>query len=302
MPISFNCPSCGTFTEVADHFAGQSGPCKSCGNTITIPQAMLMPQKPLPATSSGSSAGIIIAIVLVGFVVFAGIGVALLLPAVQAAREAARRMQCSNNLKQIALAMHNYHDTYKAFPPAYTVDTDGNRLHSWRTLLLPYLEQNPLYDQIDLDKPWDAPENRHLADIVIPTYACPSHPNEGTSYTHYMVIVGSSKNGEDERVPGPLFQGEQPPRMRDVIDGTSNTILVVEVKDSQTSWMEPTDLSMDQMQMIINGGSTDPGSHHHGGMQVALADGSVRFIAETIDRDTWRNLITRDDGVPVSLD
>jgi uncharacterized Fe-S cluster protein YjdI len=291
MPISFNCPHCGASTQVADQYAGQSGPCKSCGNTVQIPYAGTYQGKPAPIpTRSSSSAGVTIMVVAIGgfmaLFVCGGILVALLLPAVQAAREAARRMQCSNNLKQVALAMHNYHDTYKAFPPAYTVDADGNKLHSWRTLLLPYLDQAPLYDQIDLNKPWDAPENQAIAETVIPTYTCPSDPDGTKPYTDYMVIVGA----------GAIFDGNQQCLMADITDGTSNTILVVEVKGQQVPWMEPTDLSLDQMQMAINSGPTEPGSYHPGGFQAALADGSVRFITATIDPTMLRNLITRGDG------
>ena len=291
MPISFNCPHCGTSTQVADQFAGQSGPCKSCGNTIQIPYPGAYQGKPLPApTRSSSSTGTIILIValiaVIGTVSVGGVLVALLLPAVQAAREAARRMQCQNNLKQVALAMHNYHDTYKAFPPAYTVDADGNKLHSWRTLLLPFISNNSLYDQIDLNKPWNAPENQHIADTLFPVYTCPSSPDGTMPYTNYMVIVG----------PGAIFDGDKACRLADITDGTSNTILIVEVEGQQVPWMEPTDLSLDQMQMAINSGPTEPGSRHPGGFQAALADGSVRFIPETIDSNTLRNLITRNDG------
>ena len=297
MPISFNCPHCGAATQVADQYAGQSGPCKSCGNTIQIPFAGGFQGKPAPAPHrSSSSTGTVILVValiaVIGTVTVGGVLVALLLPAVQAAREAARRMQCSNNLKQVALAMHNYHDTYKSLPPAYTVDENGNKLHSWRTLLLPFMEQSPLYDQIDLDKPWDAPENQHIAETVIPAYACPSDPNLAMPYTNYMVIVG----------PNTLFEDDQGARFADVTDGTSNTILVVEVEGQQVPWMEPTDLSFEQMQLAINGGTTEPGSHHPGGMQAALADGSVNFIADSIDIDVLRRLITRNDGEPVRLD
>jgi hypothetical protein len=291
MPISFNCPHCGASTQVAEQYAGQSGPCKSCGNAIQIPYPAAYQGKPLPAPNrSSSSTGTIILVValiaVIGTVTVGGVLVALLLPAVQAAREAARRMQCQNNLKQVALAMHNYHDVYKSFPPAYTVDADGNKLHSWRTLLLPFLEQAPLYDQIDLNKPWDAPENQHIADTSVPVYACPSSPNGMMPYTNYMVIVG----------PGAIFEGDQPIGIRDITDGTSNTILVVEVEGQQVPWMEPTDLSLDQMQMAINSGPTEPGSNHPGGFQAALADGSVRFIAASIDPNTLRILITRNDG------
>ncbi|MBC8355828.1 MAG: DUF1559 domain-containing protein [Planctomycetes bacterium] len=291
MPISFNCPHCGVSTQVADQYAGQSGPCKSCGNTITVPFPSAQTGKvaPVPTHSSSSTGTIIVVVALIaviGTVTVGGVLVALLLPAVQAAREAARRMQCSNNLKQVAIAMHNYHDTYNSLPPAYTVDADGNKLHSWRTLLLPFIEQAALYDQIDLDKPWDAPENLHLTEIVIPTYTCPSDPDMTMPYTNYMVIVGQ----------GAIFDGDKPCAFSDVADGTSNTIMVVEVEGQQVPWMEPTDLSLDQMQMAINAASTEPGSNHPGGMQAALADGSVRFIAASVDSNLLRSLITRDGG------
>ncbi len=294
MPISFNCPHCGASTQVADQYAGQSGPCKSCGNTVQIPFSGGFQGKPMPAPNrSSSSTGTIIIVValiaVIGTVAVGGILVALLLPAVQAAREAARRMQCSNNLKQVALAMHNYQDVYKTLPPAYTVDADGNKLHSWRTLLLPYIEQSALYDQIDLDKPWDAPENQHFAETVIPAYTCPSDPEMTTPYTNYMVIVGANA----------IFDGGPGCAFRDITDGTANTLLVVEVEGQQVPWMEPTDLSLEQMQMAINGGATEPGSHHPGGINAAMADGSVRFIADSIDSNLLKLLITRNDGQPV---
>jgi prepilin-type processing-associated H-X9-DG protein len=293
MPISFNCPHCGVSTQVADQYAGQSGPCKSCGNTIQIPYATTGKSAPIPSRSSSSTGTIILVIILIGVigtVTVGGVLVALLLPAVQAAREAARRASCSNNLKQIALAMHNYHDTYQAFPPAFTVDAEGNKLHSWRTLILPFLEQSALYNQIDLNKPWDAPENQDVADVPIPTYRCPSDPDGMSPYTDYMVIVG----------PGTIFEGEQPIKMQQITDGTSNTIMVVEVKGQQVHWMEPTDLTLDQMQMAINSGPTEPGSNHLGGVNVAMADGAVRFIAATINPNMLRNLITRNDGQVVN--
>lgn len=300
MPISFNCPNCGTFTQVDDQFAGQSGPCKSCGNAITIPFAAAATGKVVPApASSSSTAAVIVVVCLVavfGLIVVGGVLIALLLPAVQAAREAARRSQCTGNVKQIALAMHNYHDTYNAFPPAYTTDEDGNKLHSWRTLLLPFMEQQQLYEQIDLSKPWDAPQNRHLFDTVIPTYGCPSDPGVGSAVTSYMVIVGTEA----------LFTGDQQTSFRDVTDGTSNTIMIAEVKGKQVPWGEPTDLTLAEMQMQINGGDSrsaapGAGSYHPGGINVGMADASVRFLPETIDSQHLKAMTTRRGGEKVLM-
>ncbi len=103
-----------------------------------------------------------------------GMLVALLLPSVPTAREAARRMQCANNMKQILIGLQNYHDTYNAFPPAYTVDEDGKPLHSWRVLILPFIEQQALYEQIRLDEPWDSEHNRQFHAVNMQEFRCPS--------------------------------------------------------------------------------------------------------------------------------
>src|SRR4051794_27348607 len=100
--------------------------------------------------------------------------IALLLPAVRSsAGPAARRAQCTNNLKQIAMALHNYEQVYNALPPAYTVDAVGRPLHSWRTLILPYLEQETLYQTIDLSKSWDDPANAGARETLLSTFHCP---------------------------------------------------------------------------------------------------------------------------------
>src|SRR5439155_8958659 len=136
--------------------AGQTGPCAACGKPITIPLAgggyAYAPQ----AAATGGSGMVIVVIGIVGcLLVCGGILVALLLPAVQAAREAARRMQSQNNLKQIGLALHNYHATYQTFPPAVVTDENGKPLYSGRVLLLPFMEQEALYNDFDRTQAWD---------------------------------------------------------------------------------------------------------------------------------------------------
>ncbi len=209
-----------------------------------------------------------------------GILAALLVPAVQAAREAARRVQCSNNLKQIAIAMHLYHDVYQSFPPAYTVDENGNRLHSWRTLILPFLEQQALYDQIDLSKPWDDPANAVVGETRIDVYACPSVPLQNE--TTYQVVVD----------PASMFPGATSVSMDDVVDGTSNTLLVVEVPPpSAVPWMSPQDMDM---AAYMNAVGTSP---HPGGTNIALADGAVQFAEPWTDSQKKRALVTINDAL-----
>src|SRR5688572_6683630 len=147
MPIQFACPSCGKQTTVADQYAGQSGPCAGCGKQVTIPFAagpVAYPGYKGPSgagVAAGAGAGILVVFLVIGGVVLVcgGVLVALLLPAVQSAREAARRMQSTNNMKQIVLAMHMYHDVHKEFPPAVVKDADGKPLYSGLVCLLPYL-------------------------------------------------------------------------------------------------------------------------------------------------------------------
>ncbi len=142
MPIAYSCPHCGKQFSVAEQYAGQSGPCSGCGKTITVPPLPGMPAQSFapPAKSGGGGMGLL-AIVLGGCLISSicvvGILIALLLPAVQAAREAARRMQASNHLKQLTLAMQNYHDEHNALPPAVVTDENGVALYSGRVLLLP---------------------------------------------------------------------------------------------------------------------------------------------------------------------
>lgn len=178
-----------------------------------------------------------------------GILVGLLLPAVQAAREAARRMSCQNNLKQIGLAMHNYESAHRRFPPAGTIGaiTAINTNASWSIhgRILPYLEMANLYSQINLDIAWD--NQSILAGLKLPVYACPSDPHSDTSRdvspklasplypTTYGFNLGSWLVYDP--VSGQSGDGVFGPNARhgfnSITDGTSNTLMVSEVKARQ---------------------------------------------------------------------
>ena len=236
--------------------------------------------------------GLIIAIVLAVVAVpvmfiCAGVLVGLLLPAVQASREAARRMTCSNNLKQIALALHNYHDEYRTFPPAYTVDESGRPLHSWRTLILPYLEQNDLYRRIDLSRPWDDPVNQAVAQTVVAVYACPSQAEVASTATVYQAVVD----------PTGVFTGARSVNISQITDGTSNTVMVVETASSDAvPWMSTQDSNMQKFF------ATAGGSPHTGGSNSVFADGSARFLGDSMDQVTRTAIVTKAGGEVISVD
>lgn len=185
-----------------------------------------------------------------------GVLVALLLPAVQAAREAARRMSCGNNLKQIGLALHNYHDTHDTFPPDViyqgnrkgTIAQAGDqRSYTWCTLILPFMEQQTLHDRINFAIPGydqlignlnNSPEQQLLQSVELESFRCPSDLNmtgveqyHGFAVTSYAGNAGWDRHRRtfgDQRRAGPFSMFDSV-RIADFKDGTSNTILVGEV-------------------------------------------------------------------------
>jgi prepilin-type processing-associated H-X9-DG protein len=197
-------------------------------------------------------------------------------------REAPRRAMCTNNLKQIALAMHHYESAFGSFPPAAGYDKDGNPLLSWRVLLLPYLEEDGLYEQFHLDEAWDSPNNKPLGDRMPRVFQCPSG-DLSQGLTTYEVVVDphSMFTGKPTGVP-----------FSSVIDGTSKTLLVVEGA-SPVPWTEPSDLSLASSKPSLG-----MGSKHPGGFNAVMADGSVHFQStegnDAISPQDLRALVTRD--------
>ncbi|QDS86196.1 hypothetical protein EC9_03560 [Rosistilla ulvae] len=286
-----------------------------------------------------------------------GILVGLLLPAVQAAREAARRMQCSNNLKNNALAMHNYHDTYQSLPSVgydfYGVNLDT---HSWVARILPYIEQGPLYETINFNERINSHDRQQqFREAELSVMTCPSEgsvlgqsesPTQwSTRRGSYAVNMGNTNYGQENasnwdgvwtyNFGGAPFKVHAQKAFRDVTDGTSNTLLLSEVpinKNSQgyrglyaativtsgagfTTYLSPnTTASVDGGRYCW--GATDFAprtipchygsrwqaatyasmSLHPGGVQSALVDGSVRFVAETVDLFAWRSASTANGG------
>lgn len=213
---------------------------------------------------------------------WAGLGcslmVMLLAPIYSGSNGLSRRAQCINNLKQIGLALHNYHDVYGCFPAAATTDAAGKPLLSWRVAILPFLEQPGLYNRFKLDEPWNSPHNLALLGERPMVFACPSEPNLGATVTHYLGLVG----------PGAFFEGTEGTQITSFIDGTSNTLAVVE-SWSAVPWTAPSDLPF-----LPRGPLPAMKSQHSGnGFNALFADASVRFLKDSTSPETLRGLITR---------
>jgi len=208
-----------------------------------------------------------------------------LIDAVQRVRDAAKRMQSANNLRQIALAMHNYHDTFGAFPPAAIYDKNGKALLSWRVMILPFIEQDALYKEFHLDEPWDSEHNKKLLEQLPPVYRV-EEEDAKKHLTRYLGFTG--KNA--------IFDGAKGIKLTDITDGTSNTLMVVEAAKG-VPWTKPEDIPFGEAKMlplVIN--------PKKGGFNAAFCDGSVRFLAKTIKEEVMRLLVQRNDGNPLPAD
>ena len=222
------------------------------------------------------------------------VAIAMLLPAVNSSRMAARRAQSVNNLKQIGLAMHNFHSTDNHFP-ADVRGKDGKPLLSWRVQILPFIEQSNLFNEFKLDEPWDSPHNKALLDRMPVAFMVPGAKNE-PGRTFYRGFSGK-RTIFDPKVPDGVG-------IASITDGTSNTVAVVEAKEA-VPWTKPgldipfdEALKPDKLQSLRGA----LGGHSPGGFNVLFCDGSVRFIKDSINLMVLRALITRDGGEVISSD
>jgi hypothetical protein len=240
-----------------------------------------------------------------GLFVVTPVAVALLLPAVQAAREAARRTQSQNNFKQIALALHNYHDVNKHFPAAARANPalkPDQRL-SWQVELLPFLEQDALFKQIDFTKSWDDPANRNAVATPIETFVNPSigpQTSHDLPVTEYVGLAGVGVDGPNLPVTNPkagVFAYNRVTRIQDVTDGASNTIMTSECNKDFGSWAaggRPTIRALTAKPYLE--GPDGLGGQHPGACMVGLVDGSVRAISTSIDPKVLEAMVTISGG------
>jgi hypothetical protein len=164
-------------------------------------------------------------------------------------------------------------------------------MHSWRVLILPFLEQSGLYNAYNFDEPWDGPNNAKLAGQIGRTFRRPEAPGDSVM-TSFVAVVG----------PETVFPGARPMKFEEVGDGAAETILFVEVCDADIPWMEPRDLRFDRPDFRINApGGRGIGSPY-GDARIALADGSVRELKDCLDPKIVRALLTANGGEVVDLD
>ena len=257
-----------------------------------------------------------------------GILIALLLPAVQAAREAARRSQCSNNLKQIGLGLQNYHDTFKVFPPSSISSGGygGHAMSGW-IFILPFMEAAQVHDLWNFSEDYDDASNAAGRRTPVDGLFCPSKPrsekaSSSTAYGDYALSNGTGYiNSSDSRYQRGMFGQNSSCRMRDILDGTTNTIAAGEKRTVQSTsltspqyrwgWHATRNMCWPMNQDVVSTGTyefiladgtvytgtpgwndywANFGGEHPGGAQFVAADGSVHFVSETIEMDLYKNL------------
>lgn len=192
----------------------------------------------------------------------------------RSAEQTAQRQRSFKNLRQLARAMHAYHDANKKFPPAIGLGPNGTTPHSWRVALLPFLDQKELYDRYRLDEPWDSPANRKVLEAMPDVFHAGG--NAKTTTASYFALVGDTT----------VFPHQQSTSFVDIRDGSSNTLLLVEAR-REIPWTMPEDVPYDPQKPFPQLGGFDEAGYH-----VAFVDGSVRFLEE-VDEQTLRALISR---------
>lgn len=256
MPETFHCPNCGVEWKVSNQPASGRGICKHCGQPVS---GRTINDSVAPKSNTSTWLQLLAVTVMIGLMV------ALFLPSVNTARSG-RMPPCRKNLKQIGLALLTYNSVHGSLPPAFIADKDGQPMHSWRVLILPFLDESGIFAQYDFSKPWNSRRNARLAVHMPKVFRCPSSKNPRPGYTNYLASAG----------PGRLFDGNRATRLEEIADGQSNTLAVIEVPDSQqVSWLDPRDSFVTAAQ-----------SNHPGGANALLADGSVQFLVDRLSPET----------------
>ncbi len=257
---------------------------RKCGKTGSIPGGSAGLSTPTASSGGSKTWVVILAVVLVGAVICSVILAALLIPTFSTSREQAKNLVSEGNLQQIGLALMKYRMQHGEYPPAYVAGTDGKPLYSWRVLMLPYMDQEALYQKFDKTKAWDSPENKPISDLALDLFQNPNEESKGTSLTDYVAAVG------DETLFVP-----PPQKVVDDMNVSPSTIAVGEIAHSKIHWAEPRDLDVSTMSMKLKdpAGTGFSNSSGRKTVNVALADARVLSLHADIDPRTLRELLTR---------
>ncbi|MHB0960963.1 MAG: DUF1559 family PulG-like putative transporter [Pirellulaceae bacterium] len=212
--------------------------------------------------------------------------------AIRDLRDTAIAMGAECHLNQLQLALHNYHDSQGCFPPAYLVDNDGTPIHSWRVLILPFIEENELYEAYRFDEPWNGPNNLKLAEQMPQIFHMPNDPFPTTT-TNIVAVVG----------PETAFPGSGCTQRDDFTDGLDNTILVAEITSSGICWLEPRDLHVEDMSFSVNDPKTPSiSSSRRRGPYVVFADSIHTYrLSPSLDPEALKAVTTRSGGEQMCL-
>jgi hypothetical protein len=217
-------------------------------------------------------------------IIFVVILAALLLPAIQPTRECPGMPNCSNNLKQIALALHNYHDVHGHFPAVATCDNSGKPLYSWMVAILPNMEYDTVYNSLNKDDPWNSPHNvAVLGGLQIAELTCPQTPRKATVFSaNYIAITG----------PGTIWRADGVVKRED-LRNASLVVAAVECAGSGKHWAEPYTLTAEESleRMTTGKGMRISSGHPDGSVSVAFGDGSVRSLPADMPIALWRKLL-----------
>jgi hypothetical protein len=236
--LSVTCPLCGATNEVASEYAGQNGPCPSCGRLIEVPRGLdagIEDQHFLVAQSRKRRLArwLLVSALAAGLLALCSGGLAVLvMPMVTQFRGDLAKAECASNLKKIGAALRAYHAEFGGFPPSYIADRSGQPMHSWRVLILPFLGEQELYAAYDFSQPWDSSANSRLLARMPAVYQCSAETIQGNAETSYLMLSG----------PGWIADGPRSAHLSDVADGPANTVMTAEVANSSVLWTEPADL------------------------------------------------------------
>jgi type II secretory pathway pseudopilin PulG len=228
--------------------------------------------------------------------------VALLIPAVNSARESNRRAECQNQLHQIAIAIRDYDQSYDMLPPRCTVGPNHQPALSWRALILRQIELDDLANQLDYGKTWDDPTNSRVLNTDIELFHCPAWPSATPdAETNYFAVVG----------PRTLWREDGARKLSEIKDSPSRTIMLLEAADRNTKWMEPKDIPFDEAVDLLSHPSNRTNLHMYfsrpgffykimsepvRGLNVVMADGTAMFISVPLPRELAQALLTADGG------